>query len=179
MTASPRRVLVDGYNLLHAVPRFAPRGRDVALARASLEQWLAGEALRRSIPEVVVVWDGTAPSRRRTGPIVVEVTGAGVSADSRILHLARTVEPGEASRTWVVSSDGDVAGPARQLGLVTLGAMTFYRRWTEAEPTRRARQTRRGRKPLAEDDEEKPRPTRPDVDRMLEELLGHDDKGGA
>ncbi|HKY61045.1 MAG TPA: NYN domain-containing protein, partial [Gemmatimonadota bacterium] len=54
----PEAVLVDGYNVLHAIPRFAPRGGDVAAARQALERWLAEAAARHGVVESVIVWDG-------------------------------------------------------------------------------------------------------------------------
>ncbi|HJU87058.1 MAG TPA: NYN domain-containing protein [Gemmatimonadota bacterium] len=126
----PRAVLVDGYNVLHAIPRFAPRGRDLAPARDRFEAWLAEASARARVERCVLVWDGRAGSReKRAGRLTVLFTAAGTSADERLLELCRGPFATLSATTWVVSSDGDVRDPAGQLGFTALGAMEFYRRW--------------------------------------------------
>jgi predicted RNA-binding protein with PIN domain len=172
---APNAVLVDGYNLLHAIPRFAPRGAELAPARAGLERWLADAAARQGVGEVVLVWDGghgdeTAAARSRPGrsPLKVVFTQAGETADERILALCRGVFASRAADTWVVSSDHGVQVPARELGFGAIGAMTFFRRWSEARPRgacgREAERTAGG-------GEAKPLPTRRDVDELFEQFL--------
>lgn len=131
MSRHPRAVLVDGYNLLHAIPRFAPRGDPLEPAREELEAWLAQAVARHGSPDTVIVWDGRSGARRSrsTGPLRVLYTPRGESADERILALCRDSYADRAGSTWVVSSDRDIQDPARQLGFPVLGAMTFYRRW--------------------------------------------------
>lgn len=160
---------MDGYNLLHAIPRFAPRGADPAPARAELERWLADAALRRGVPEVLLVWDGDgggAAACRPRRPLRIVFTKSGETADDRILAFLRGPYAGRAANTWVVSSDHGVQVPARELGFEALGAMTFFRRWSDA----RARGSCARE---AEKDETggKPRPTRREVDRLLQEFL--------
>lgn len=164
--ARPRAVLIDGYNLLHAVPRFAPRGADLAPRREALESWLAGEARRRGAPEVVLVWDGRAGSRAGSAPapLTVLYTPAGLTADERILSLCRGPYARRADSTWVVSSDRGIQAPARQLGFHVLGAMTFYRRWSAA-----------GRSAPPEPGEKPGRPTSAEVDELLDAFL--EDRG--
>ena len=131
MRGSPHAVLVDGYNVLHAIPKFAPRGRDLGSARDRFEAWLAAAAARAGVKRCVLVWDGRDGSRqKRAGRLTILYTAAGTSADDRLLELCRGPFASRSAFTWVVSSDGDVRGPARQLGFITLGAMEFYRRWT-------------------------------------------------
>jgi predicted RNA-binding protein with PIN domain len=127
---APRAVLVDGYNVLHAIPRFAPRGGDLSAARERFESWLSQAAAEAGVRECVLVWDGRDGQQRRVGPVTVLYTGAGVSADDRLLALCRGAFAARARFTWVVSSDRDVQGPARQLGFAVLGAMSFYQRWS-------------------------------------------------
>ena len=104
----PDAVLVDGYNVLHAIPRFAPRGGDLSAARERFESWLSQAAAQAGARQCVLVWDGRdRQKQRRAGPVTAR-----------------------AGSTWVVSSDHDVKAPARQLGFTVLGAMTFYQRWT-------------------------------------------------
>lgn len=132
-TATPRAVLVDGYNVLHAIERFAPRGGPIEPARAAFQAWLAAAGRRRGVGEVVVVWDGRRGGRepRAPAPLKVLFTPKGKTADDRILELCRGPYAAHPAETWVVSSDRGVQGPARQLGFEGIGAMTFYRRWSE------------------------------------------------
>ena len=122
----PHAVLVDGYNVLHAIPKFAPRGRDLAPSRDRFEAWLAEAASRAGVQGCVLVWDGRAGSREsRAGRLTVLYTAAGTSADERILDLCRGPFAFRPATTWVVSSDSDVREPARQLGFPSLGARTL------------------------------------------------------
>lgn len=176
----PEAVLVDGYNVLHAIPRFAPRGGDVAEARDALERWLGEAAARHRVAESVIVWDGRkgAGSASRSGRLRVIYTEASRTADERILELCRGPYAGRTGSTWVVSSDRDVQGPARQLGFTVMGAMTFYRRWSAgAPPSRPGARRRPARMSGAEAD---PRPARAEVDGLLDELLARreDTDGG-
>ena len=166
---APRAVLVDGYNVLHAIPRFAPRGGDLAAARDRFEAWLVEAAVRSGVGECVLIWDGRDGQRqRRAGPVRVLYTAAGVSADDRLLDLCRGAFAARAASTWVVSSDHDVQGPARQLGFAVLGAMMFYRHWAPAGP---ASADPRG----ADPDRSTPAaPSRAEVDELLAEFLEAD-----
>lgn len=168
----PEAVLVDGYNVLHAIPRFAPRGGDVAEARRALERWLAEAAALHRVPEVVLVWDGRdgARSATRSGRLRVLYTEADRTADERILELCRGSYAARSGSTWVVSSDRDVQGPARQLGFTALGAMTFYRRWSP-DTASRGRDRRDRRSDRVSGAEANPRPARAEVDGLLGELL--------
>jgi predicted RNA-binding protein with PIN domain len=165
----PDTVLIDGYNLLHAIPRFAPRGAELEPARAELERWLSEAAARQGARELVLVWDGREGGRShsRRGPLQVLFTEAGVTADERILALCRGPYAGRADRTWVVSSDRDVQVPARELGFDAIGAMTFFRRWSDARP--RGGCGREAERAAADD--AKPMPTRRDVNELFERFL--------
>lgn len=174
----PEAVLVDGYNVLHAIPRFAPRGGNVAEGRHALERWLAEAGARQRVPEIVLVWDGGKAARpvTRSGRVRILYTETGRTADERILELCRGTYADRAGSTWVVSSDRDVQSPARQLGFTAIGAMTFYRRWSpDGAPPGRSR--RSGRVSGAEAN---PRPARAEVDGLLDELLARreDPEGG-
>lgn len=172
----PEAVLVDGYNVLHAIPRFAPRGGNVAEGRRALEGWLAEAGALHRVPEIVLVWDGGEATRARTrsGRLRVLYTEAGRTADERILDLCRGTYANRAGTTWVVSSDRDVQGPARQLGFTAIGAMTFYRRWSPEGPAPAETRTRRsGRVSGAEAN---PRPARAEVEGLLDELLARREK---
>lgn len=169
---APRAVLVDGYNVLHAIPRFAPRGGDLAAARARFEEWLAQAAARFDVPECVLIWDGRdAQRQRRTGSVRVLYTASGVSADDRLLDLCRGAFAARAASTWVVSSDRDVQGPARQLGFSVLGAMTFYRRWAPAAGAVAANAAADPRRGADRDRSTAGAPSKAEVDELLAEFL--------
>ena len=178
----PEAVLVDGYNVLHAISRFAPRGGDVAQARQALERWLAEAAACHRVAESVIVWDGRdgTASATRSGRLQVLYTEASRTADERILELCRGPYANRSGSTWVVSSDRDVQGPARQLGFTAMGAMTFYRRWSADRPASRGSAGRDGRLERMSGAEANPRPARAEVDGLLDELLARreDPEGG-
>ncbi|MBW3661096.1 MAG: NYN domain-containing protein [Gemmatimonadetes bacterium] len=169
-TASPGAVLVDGYNVLHAVPRFAPRGAPLEPARRSFQSWLARAARGRGVGEVVLVWDGRAGGHeaRAPDPLTVLYTSEDKTADERILELCRGRYADRSASTWVVSSDREVQGPARQLGFEAIGAMTFYRRWSRGGPS-----GGRGAGPRSSGEGPgKPRrATRREVEELLDEFL--------
>jgi predicted RNA-binding protein with PIN domain len=168
----PHAVLVDGYNVLHAIPKFAPRGQDLASARVRFETWLAEASARAGVERCVLVWDGRDGSReKRAGRLTILYTPAGTSADDRLLHLCRGPFASRSAFTWVVSSDGDVRRPARQLGFTTLGAMEFYRTWTPAQGEDRA-----GRRRASGQAEVRPvkNASRAEVDDLLEAFLSAD-----
>jgi predicted RNA-binding protein with PIN domain len=177
----PEAVLVDGYNVLHAIPRFAPRGGDIAEARHALERWLAEAAARCRVAESVIVWDGRdgAGSATRSGRLRVLYTEASRTADERILELCRGPYANRSGSTWVVSSDRDVQVPALQLGFTAMGAMTFYRRWSSDAPAA-GRRGRRRRPERVSGAEAHPQPRRAEVDGLLDELLARreDPEGG-
>jgi len=79
-----------------------------------------------------------------------------------------------ASTTWVVSSDREVKRSARDLGFVPLGAMTFWKRWTDEPGGRKGR-----RNPVSDAPEpsEKPRPTKAGVEDLLAAMLGEEEEG--
>ncbi|MBA3584574.1 MAG: NYN domain-containing protein [Gemmatimonadetes bacterium] len=166
----PESVLVDGYNVLHAVRRFAPRGAEPTPAREAFERWLAEAARRQEVADCVLVWDGG--DRRRTrapAPLSVLFAGGEATADERILDLCRGRYAARFRTTWVVSSDHGVQAPARELGFTVLGAMTFYERWSAAGRARARNGRERGGDPL--DRNAKPWPTRREVDDLLREFL--------
>lgn len=172
----PDAVLVDGYNVLHAIPRFAPRGGDVAEAREAFERWLSQAAARHRVGECVLVWDGRRGGRASSqrGRMRVLYTEFPRTADERLLELCRGPYVERAGSTWVVSSDRDVQVPARQLGFTALGAMTFYGRWSAGDRIRANRRRPggdRGEEGRPSGGEADPRPTRAEVDLLLEQLL--------
>lgn len=165
----PRFVLIDGYNLLHAIPRFAPRGSDPAPARVALERWLAQTAQSQRVAKCVVVWDGDRDSRtpRSPRPLEVVYSGRDQTADDRLLEMCRGPYASKASQTWVVSSDHGVQTPARELGFHVLGTMTFFRSW-ESASRGSGRSSKSGQARSRGLDH---RPSRAEVEELLGEML--------
>lgn len=105
-----RRLIVDGYNVLHAHPDYAALAeQDLDSARARLVSDLAG--LAQGGPRVVVVFDGAGnPDSDGTphhiGALTVIFSRSGETADTFIESLAaRSRERGE--DTVVVTSDAE------------------------------------------------------------------------
>ena len=171
----PAAVLVDGYNVLHAIPKFAPRGRDLDSARDRFEAWLAEAAARAGVERCILIWDGRAGGReKRAGRLTILYTASGTSADDRILEFCRGPFASRPESTWVVSSDGDVHRPAGQLGFTTLGAMEFYRRWAPPAVTSHARRAGDSREGFDAGAERPTRATRAEIDDLLDAFLSAD-----
>ncbi|HUP02106.1 MAG TPA: NYN domain-containing protein, partial [Gemmatimonadota bacterium] len=169
----PEVVLIDGYNLLHAIPRFAPRGAEVAPARAALEGWIAQACRRHRVRDCLVIWDGGGARRARApAPLTVLYTPEGVSADERLLDLCRSRYASRAGSTWVVSSDRGVQAPARELGFTVLGARTFYERWKASGSGKaRGRSHPSLRSDPADESDPKPRASKAEVEELLPRFL--------
>lgn len=105
---SRERVIIDGYNLLHAHPAYAAVAReDIDSARTRLVADLSGFA--QGGPRTVVVFDGAGNpasdgAPHHVGALTVIFSPSGVSADATIEALAhRWRERGEP--VLVVTSD--------------------------------------------------------------------------
>lgn len=123
-----RRLIVDGYNLLHAHQRYSViAGRDIDAARARLVADLAGFA--QGGPRVVVVFDGGGnPSSdgapHHVGQLTVIFSAAGTDADSVVEALAaRSRERGEAAT--VVTSDSAMRQAVRSGSVSVLSSEAF------------------------------------------------------
>jgi predicted RNA-binding protein with PIN domain len=123
-----RRVIVDGYNVLHAHPRYSALASiDFDAARERLIADLAG--LAQGGPRVVVVFDGGANpgsdgAPHHVGALVVIFSPAGTDADSVIEALAaRSRERGE--DTLVVTSDAATRRAVRSGSVAVLSAQNF------------------------------------------------------
>lgn len=103
-----RRIIVDGYNLLHAHPEYSRLvERDLDAARARLVSDLAG--LAEGNDRVVVVFDGggnpaSDGTPHHVGRLTVIFSRAGQSADELIEALAARSRE-RAEQTVVVTSD--------------------------------------------------------------------------
>ena len=115
-----RRVIIDGYNVIHTDDRYAAlAGRDMDAARARLVSEVSAWAAADGVSATIVFDGGGNPSSdgasHDIGGIEVRFSAAGTDADSVIEGLARIVrEAGleavvvtsDAATQWVVMGDG-------------------------------------------------------------------------
>lgn len=145
---SAPRVIVDGYNLLHAHPVYAAQAReDLDSARGRLVSDLAGYA--EGGPRTIVVFDGAGnPSSdgapHHIGSLTVIFSPTGVTADSSIEALAaRFRERGD--EVLVVTSDVATRETVRS-GNVSVRSSSAFARELAAEVMQRNESARAGRK---------------------------------
>lgn len=122
--ASPRLLLVDGFNVLHAA---VLRGRDRAgwrgqAARARLIDALAGAPLPTSA-ELVVVFDDPRPPREG-GPSTATVVHA-PDADAWMLERIRSDEHPE--EILIATADRPLGDRARHAGARVIGPRALLR----------------------------------------------------
>jgi uncharacterized protein len=120
------RVVVDGYNLIHAMPELARLvGSDLERARDALVSKLAVYRSGRGV-RVTVVFDGRetgAPQTRPPGGIEVVFSRAPQNADAKIKNmLALEKSP----KSWtVVTSDNSIVRYAHDYGAKTIPSAEF------------------------------------------------------
>jgi len=121
------RIVVDGYNLIHAMPELARLvGNDLERARDGLVSKLAVYRSRRGEVRVTVVFDGqsmAAQQSRPPGGIEVVFSRAPQNADAKIkTMLALEKSP----KSWtVVTSDNSIVRYARDYGAKTIPSAEF------------------------------------------------------
>ena len=120
------RIVVDGYNLIHAMPELArlvgsdlERARDVLVAKLAV--YRSGRGVR-----VTVVFDGRGTyvsQKRPPGGVEVVFSRAPQNADTKIKNmLALEKSP----RSWtVVTSDNSIVLFARDFGAKTIPSAEF------------------------------------------------------
>lgn len=123
--ASPR-VVVDGYNLIHAMPELARLvDSDLERARDALVAKLAVYRARRNV-RVTVVFDGrgtAAPQTRPPGGVEVTFSRAPQTADAKIKNLLALEK---SPRSWtVVTSDNSIVLFARDYRAKTIPSAEF------------------------------------------------------
>lgn len=135
-------VLVDGYNVIHAIPPLARQmDRSLDAARAALVALCQGYRTRRGdVERLVVVFDGRgaddAWGRQEREGVTVLFARRPEEADDRILSLIRA---GGRSRFVVVSNDTVVSNNARALGAQVIRVAEFAGRQTPSRGPRTAR----------------------------------------
>lgn len=165
-----RRLIVDGYNLIHSTPRYSSLAeRDVDAARERLISDLGARAAEGQ--EVIVVFDGGGnPASQgrpaQMGGVTVIFSPAGTDADAVIEGLAAEARQ-QGSETEVVTSDAATRWTSVGGSVVVIRSQAFGRE-------------------LADDDAEwrehpdEPSPARleqridPETRRRLERLTGRD-----
>jgi predicted RNA-binding protein with PIN domain len=119
-------VIIDGYNLIRQIPRFAELdSRDILLGRQALvEELVSYKRARRHA--ITVVFDGAAapfgsPGHDQVKGIRILFSRQGESADALIETMVRK----EREKALVVSSDNAVASAAERWGASVIDSRTF------------------------------------------------------
>ena len=146
-----RQLIVDGYNLLHSVPRYAAEtARDIDAARERLIADLGARAAEGQ--HVTVVFDGGGnPSSdgdpRPVGGVSVIFSPAGTDADGVIEALASEARAA-GDETEIVTSDGATRSTSMGGAVTVTRSSTFAlelesdeREWRERHEAPRDRRT--------------------------------------
>jgi uncharacterized protein len=129
------RIVVDGYNLIHAMPELARLvGSDLERARDALVSKLAVYRSGRGV-RVTVVFDGRdtgAPQTRPPGGIEVVFSRAPQNADAKIKTMLSLEK---SPKSWtVVTSDNSIVRFARDFGAKTIPSAEFAAKLGPAIP---------------------------------------------
>ena len=126
-------VVLDGYNVIHAVPELARQlDRSLEAARdALMELCREYRARQGDVKRLYVVFDGrdadaSGSHEQRHGGVTVLFTQKPEEADERILRVIEA-ERGR-SRCVVVSNDNEVFNNARAFGARVISVQEFYGR---------------------------------------------------
>jgi predicted RNA-binding protein with PIN domain len=132
-------LVLDGYNVIHAVPELARRlDQSLEAAREALIEFCqAYRAKRGDVAQLCIVFDGddayAGPGPARAG-VAVLFTRRGEEADERILSLIRA--DGGRSRFLIVSNDTYVLNNARAHGARVISVSEFCAQVQPAAPSR-------------------------------------------
>ena len=160
-------VVLDGYNVIHAVPELARQlDRSLEAAREALVSLCqAYQARRGDVKQMYVVFDGdqafASGSQRDRDGVAVFFTQRQEEADDRILSLIRA--DGGRSRFVIVSNDIYVFNNARVHGARVIPVSEFY---AHLRPAHAAR-------PAHSDAEDKTTLSAFDARRITEEYRKH------
>ena len=120
-----RCFLVDGYNLIHAIPSIARLvGIDLERARELLLLKLSAYAIKNQV-KITVVFDGQAkePPTQNTQPGLTVIFTRGEKADQKIKDLAQNIS---AKKDWlVITSDFDIRFQVDGFGVKSRSAREF------------------------------------------------------
>lgn len=131
-------LILDGYNVIHAVPELSKRAdQNLEAGRKALIDFCAAhKAKRGDVAQIYIVFDGDdayagQPSADRQG-VRVLFSRRGEEADERILELIRT--DGGRSRFLIVSNDTYIFNNARAHGARVISVRDFYAQRRAADP---------------------------------------------
>ena len=133
-------VMLDGYNVIHAVPELARElDRSLEAAREALVSLCRDYRARHGdVARLYVVFDGNQAHARGLqadrGGVTVLFTQKGEEADERILSVVR--DDGGQSRFVIVANDTHISNNARALAARVIPVHTFYRNARPARLTR-------------------------------------------
>ena len=136
-------LVLDGYNVIHAVPELERQlDRSLEAAREALVRLCqAYRSGRGDVARLVVVFDGDEQYAQRPevdrGGVTVLFTRRQEEADERILQLVRA--DGGRSRFVIVSNDTYVFNNARAIGARVIPVSEFYAKLRPVSPGRPAR----------------------------------------
>ncbi len=158
-------LMIDGYNLIHAIPSiasFVPS--DLQRARELLLLKLSAYATRKQV-KIIVVFDGKADDfpAQNPQPGLTVIFTRGEKADQKIKELARKISQ---KKDWlVITSDFDIRYQVESSGLKSRSAKEFA---TELEACTRPK---KAPKKSAPDQPEEKKMTRQDLDWAYEVFL--------
>ncbi len=134
-------LILDGYNVIHAVPELAQHmDRSLQAAREALVRLCQEYRARRGdLGRLYVVFDGRETEtygspEQQHGSVTVLFTQQPEEADTRILRVIEA--QGGRSRCVVVSNDNEVFNNARAFGARVLSVQAFYERVRRASARR-------------------------------------------
>ena len=149
-------VVLDGYNVIHAVPELARQlDRSLEAAREALVSLCrAYQARRGDVTRLYVVFDGNDAEGRTPaadrGGVTVLFTQRQEEADERILSLIRS--DGGRSRFIIVSNDTYIFNNARVHGARVIPVLEFYAQLRPARTSRSEGPTVVEKRPLSSRD---------------------------
>ncbi|MGB9907431.1 MAG: NYN domain-containing protein [Candidatus Saccharicenans sp.] len=160
-----RSLLIDGYNLIHAIPSIARFVRtDLERARELLLMKLSAYATRNKV-KITVVFDGRAQEAptQNPQPGLTIIFTRGEKADQKIKDLARKIPQ---KKNWlVITSDFDIRFQVDSLGVQSRSSLEFA---AELEINTRPRTSPNRRPP---DQPEEKKVTQKDLDWAYEVFL--------
>ncbi len=151
-------IIIDGYNLMHALGVVGPRGKRPALApnRARLLSWLVASLAPEELTKVTVVFDAHHPAARpdeltERGMRIMFATGFD-DADSLVEELIR--RESVPKKLLVVSSDHRLQRAAKRRGALAVDSEAWIDELSSRPPKDRA--ASKGRSPTADDSTDRP-----------------------
>jgi len=121
------QVLIDGYNLLYFLEKFAGNNESLPVGLEPRRQWLIAHLNRYATSKnlnLIVVFDGQDRGRDRVGRVEIHYTAGKGSADAWIIRLCAE----SPQKYAVISDDREVKAGARRAGCSDLSCLDFWNR---------------------------------------------------